>query len=75
MSKQVDWVQAFSVLRAPEVLREDVDVNLQVKVVSVWPDEASAATETARLSGLPSSSGQRYWWQSTHLHAQGRVDS
>ncbi|MGQ0632648.1 MAG: hypothetical protein ACT4P1_16655 [Sporichthyaceae bacterium] len=73
MTNQFEWVQAFSVLRAPEVLRADVDLNLQIKVVSVWPDEKSATTEVARLTGLSQASGQRYWWQSTHLFPKGRA--
>jgi hypothetical protein len=43
---------AYAVLRAPEVLAGDVDLNNQVKVLPVWPSEGSAEAEVTRLQGL-----------------------
>lgn len=70
MARRASWIRAYAVLRAPEALDAAADLNLQIKVVSVWPDSDSAASEVARLNSLPSADGQHYWWQSTHLHPE-----
>lgn len=70
--RQPGWTTAFGVLRAPEHLDLSIDLDLQIKVVTIWPDQEAAAAKVARLNALPSSAGQRYWWQSTHLFAQRR---
>lgn len=73
MTRDVNWVQAFAVLRAPEVLAVGVDLNLQIKAVSVWHSQEEAVAEVERLAGLKSAAGKHYWWQSTHLvHATPR---
>jgi hypothetical protein len=64
-------VQAFAVIRL-DLFSIEVEPELSVKVVEVFPDEEAAVTEAARLNEINQDKRAKYVIQATHWYPQGR---
>jgi hypothetical protein len=76
MTRKTSWVRAYAVLRVDS---GEIDSSIpnrgpgpsDVTVKEVVMSEAEAIAEVARLNDLNSEKGCRYFWQGTHLFANG----
>jgi len=61
--------QVYAILRYDEFQDPSVAIENRVTVTQVVEDEATARREVARLNGINSNKGCRYYFQSTRLES------